>query len=417
MSILGNAKNPPARRVAFVIHDLNTWGGHDRSTLEIARRVSHFHPVDVYAYTLQDPQGLEAWGDVRFKPIKPHFKRPVFFKISWFFAANLPRLNIIPFIKGEPRPLVHTTGACALGADVIQVQFVNAAWNSKLKVLPPEVCAPPHARGRGKLETRLRKTYQDFMMNYGIYAERELYVKDKNYIAIAHSVAKELEEHFGIRDHVHVIHHGVDSEIFKPAETEGEIRDRAKRRAELKIAAEDVVISFVGAYERKGLAIAIRALAEIKLELRKNVKLLAVGGGSEAGFRELAQSLGVSENVIFVGHQKQIVPYYQIADLFLLPTLYEPFGLVVLEAMACGLAPIVSRIAGASELIKDGESGKLIEDPTDPKEIARLLEPWVENGALRKKAAFHARKVALGRSWDQVAREYSAVFSKLLGTS
>src|SRR5688572_22333216 len=95
------------RRLAFVIHDMNSWGGHDRSTMEIARRLSHRWPVDVVAFTLNDPQGLGAWGDVRFHRVSPDLNRPALAKFTYFFAGSWPHLRLLPRFRGEPAPLVH----------------------------------------------------------------------------------------------------------------------------------------------------------------------------------------------------------------------------------------------------------------------------------------------------------------------
>src|SRR4051812_40199724 len=95
--------NPQQRPLAFVIHDLNSWGGHDRSTLEIARRISHRFPVDIYSFTLNDPKGLQAWGNngrnVRFHKIRPNFDHPVFAKLALFHAATLAPLRVGPRLR------------------------------------------------------------------------------------------------------------------------------------------------------------------------------------------------------------------------------------------------------------------------------------------------------------------------------
>ncbi|MCM2322547.1 MAG: glycosyltransferase family 4 protein [Oligoflexia bacterium] len=409
--------SPSQRPLAFVIHDLNPWGGHDRSTLEIARRLSHRWPVEIYAFSLADPEGLGRWGKVRFHRIQPDPKRPMAARIGWFHAATLAPLRVLPRLRGRPVPLVHATGACALASDVVQVQFVNAAWEARQRELPEDVCARPYSRGASGLATRARRFYYDSLLRYNLAVERRVYSRNKTYIAIARSVAEELRIHFGITEHVHVIHHGVDSERFCPATGEKLAAERAALRARLGIAEDEIVALFVGAYERKGLAVAIDALGLLVPEARAKVRLLAVGGGATEGFLARARALGVEERVLLHGPTKDIAAFYRAAEIFVLPTLYEPFGLVIIEAMASGLAPLVSRLAGGSELLEDGKSGSLIEDPADAREVARRWSELLANPALRRKMAAESRGIAEARSWDRVADEYAAVLAPLLGGS
>ena len=190
--------------------------------------------------------------------------------------------------------------------------------------------------------------------------------------------------------------------------------EREELRTRLGVQPKEVLVAFVGAYERKGLACAIDSVAKLGAEARSKVKLMAVGAGAEEGFRARARALGIEKQVLLVGHTKDVPAYYRASDVFLLPTLYEPFGLVILEAMACGLAPIVSELAGASELIGENESGLLIRNPADVSEIARLLERVVLDEELRRNLGEGARRVAVARSWDRVAEEYAAVLGPLL---
>lgn len=402
------------RPLAFVIHDLNPWGGHDRSTLEVVRRLSHHWPVDVYAYSLVDPEGAGRWGKVRFHRIAPNLHRPVAARLAWFYGATLPPLRIFPALRRGPRPLIHATGTCSLVSDVVQVQFVSSAWEKRQAQLPEDVCARPFLRGKSGPAAWARKSYHNLLLSHNVASERRVYTKDKTYIAIARSVAEELREHFGIKDRVHVIHHGVDSTQFRPAETPEERDSRERIRAEAGVGEDELMILFVGAYERKGLAVAIDALAKLSPEARRKAKLVAVGGGAAAGFEARAREFGVGDQVRLLGHRKEIPEFYRAADIFVLPTLYEPFGLVIIEALASGLPSVISRLAGASELVTDGVSASLIENPESADEVARRLERLLLDPTLRLSMGRAARQVAEARSWDRVADEYAAALDPLL---
>jgi len=405
------------RRLGFAIHDLNSWGGQDRSVMEIARRLSRRFDVDIFSYSLNDPLGQESWGvGTRFHSIRPYLQKPFVTKMGIFYGATLPHMILGPMLKGERRPLIHATGTCSLLADVVQIQFIAATWEEEQKkiLLNPaarRAYSPPFARGANGAKARALGFYHQALNRYDIWKEHQFYQSDKTYIVIARRLAEEMKNHFGITKKIHVIHHGVDSEQFRPATTSADFDGRKALRAQWRVREDESVAIFVGAYERKGLAPTIEALASLSEAHRKKVRLVAVGDGAVSGFEDLARELGVAEQVVFIQHQKDVAPYYRAADFFILPTFYEPFGLVILEAMASGLAPLVSRGAGASELIEDGNSGLLIQDPVDARAIASQIGRWITKPDERKRVGEAARAIAVARSWDRVADEYANVLN------
>jgi UDP-glucose:(heptosyl)LPS alpha-1,3-glucosyltransferase len=401
---------PPVRRLAFVVHELHSWGGHDRSTLEIAKRLSRRWGVDVYSFRLEDEAGMDGWGDVRFHRIRPDLRHPALLRFTWFFGASWLSLRL--GARGGRPPLRHATGACSLVSDVVQVQFVNAEWARRARSLPPRLFRHPRARGGG-LSAAL-DAYHRVLLGYNVAVERRLYSRDKTYIAIADGVRRELETHFGLEGRVRVIRHGVDANAFRPAESEADRAGRAALRARLGIGEDEIVFLLVGAFERKGLAVAIEALAALPAEARRRARLLAVGEGGADAFKARAAELGVGDRLTLAGPTREVAAWYRAADAFVLPTFYEPFGLVILEAMASGLAPVVSADSGAAELIRDGESGILLADPRDPRQAAAALERILRQDGLRRGLGARARDAARARSWDVVAGEYAEVLGPLL---
>jgi len=120
----------------------------------------------------------------------------------------------------------------------------------------------------------------------------------------------------------------------------------------------------------------------------------------------------VEKRVVFTGPTEQSWKYYAASDIFLLPTLYEPFGLVILEAMAAGLPVLVSREAGAAELVRDGTDALLLEDAGDVDEIAGKLELLLEDAGLRKRLGEEARRTALCHTWARVAQRTVKVYQR-----
>lgn len=407
----GSAEPATGRRLVLVIHHMNSWGGQERCTLEVARRLSHRWPVDIYAFTLEGSDLSEGWGDVRFHKIRPHVEHPELLRSICFYAATVPSLWVARC--GEQKALIHAAGACSLVSDIVQVHYVHSAWKARRANLPEHLRLPARAISKGGLGTSLRMAYDQVLLEFNVFTERITFGRGKTYIAISECVARELREYLGIEDRVHVIHHGVDPHQFHPVdeETRGD-RDRIRR--ECGIQPDEVVAVFVGAYDRKGLATAVEALALIPRANIPRLKLMAIGGGDKERYVSLARRCGVEERIILAGHRKDVARYYRAGDLFLFPTLYEPFGMVILEAMASGLPPVVSRLAGAAELIEGGVSGMLLEDPSDPKEIAAALGPLIADEKARVEMGSRARAAVADRTWDRVAWEYGRVLEPLM---
>ena len=137
---------------------------------------------------------------------------------------------------------------------------------------------------------------------------------------------------------------------------------RQEIRSALAMAPEEMVLVFValGHFERKGLPLVLEALRELG-ELP--VRLLVVGGnhGAVAEYQERAKALGISHRVRFEGMQHDLRRYYWAADAFILPSCYEVFPLVALEAAAAGLPLLVTKVNGVEEILRDGYNGVEIE--------------------------------------------------------
>ena len=125
-------------------------------------------------------------------------------------------------------------------------------------------------------------------------------------------------------------------------------------RASLGFAPDVPLFLFVGSgFERKGLAVALKALARLP-----QGNLLVIGRDRHvARYQRLADDLGLAARVQFLGALPDVRPYYGAADALVLPTLYDPFPNVALEAMACGLPVVTSTTSGAAELIANGHNG------------------------------------------------------------
>jgi glycosyltransferase involved in cell wall biosynthesis len=158
---------------------------------------------------------------------------------------------------------------------------------------------------------------------------------------------------------------------------------REDRRTELG-AGTRPLIGFVGQIvPRKGVTTLLRAMRSV-IDRRPDVWLVVVGcappddGTYEAECRSLAGQLGISANVHFVGYRRDVPAWMRTFDVFALPTRSEPFGKVVIEAMAAGAPVVASRVGGIPEIVTRPELGTLI-DPDDDNALARAILEFLEN--------------------------------------
>ncbi|MBX6422818.1 glycosyltransferase family 4 protein [Thermosulfurimonas sp. F29] len=181
-----------------------------------------------------------------------------------------------------------------------------------------------------------------------LWLERESLRQARRVIANSRLVARQVGEYYpGVAEKVEVIYNGVDLERFNPSVR----RFRAGVRRELGLSEEDRVLLFAGSdWRRKGLPLLLSALEK----LPETVKLVVAGG----------KRLGKRERVYYLGPVREIEKLYGAADLFVLPTRYDPFANVVLEALACGLPVITTPENGAAELIREGITGYICPQDT-----------------------------------------------------
>ena len=123
-----------------------------------------------------------------------------------------------------------------------------------------------------------------------------------------------------------------------------------------------------------------------------------------------------NRRIFFLGYRKDLDLIMRNSDVFIFPTRYEPFSLVILEAMASGLPVITSKpdFCGAAELIEDGVNGFLMKENTDPYELADIIINLYKNPSLRKRIGENARKTALKYTWENMAKKYEKLYMEIL---
>jgi UDP-glucose:(heptosyl)LPS alpha-1,3-glucosyltransferase len=226
-------------------------------------------------------------------------------------------------------------------------------------------------------------------------------------------VRDEIKARFAIApEKLHVIYNGVDLERFHPI-ADNEFRNEMRSR--LGIDAEARVLLFLGSgFFRKGLTTALRALAKSS----SNVFLVIVGRDKRAQrYQEIARDLGVDERCRFAGAVEDPLPFYAMADGFILPTLYDPFPNAVIEALACGLPVLTSTACGARDVIVDQQNGWLAESMDDAT-LGDQIRSFGELDAKNlERMQIAARATATGFDVALMGSRLFALYRELLSSS
>ena len=224
----------------------------------------------------------------------------------------------------------------------------------------------------------------------------------KMFVAVSARVSADLQRHYHVpASRIRVIPNGIDVERFQPDPIA-----RQTIRQEFGIPDDARLIVFVGhEFRRKGLAPAIGALER----LGGNARLLVVGSDNPAPYRKLAVTAG--DRLLFAGPRHDMAAIYAAADALVLPTSYETFSLVCMEAMACGAPAFATRVGGIEDYLQDGINGYTI--TLDPQDIASKLELAFSDEALLARLRHGARATALNYRWDEIAAKYIELMTEI----
>lgn len=224
------------------------------------------------------------------------------------------------------------------------------------------------------------------------------------------------------------IMNGVDTRVFNPGvrEERQRVRDEldqqfgsgrsissASSHAAADLTDDGPLLVFASMdFRRKGLDSLLMAIARMK---NRDARLLVLGDGDIRGYTSKANALGLESRVHFAGRQASIQRYYGAADLFVLPTIYEPFPNVNLEAMACGTPVITTATAGGADIIEPEKNGYLIPDPWAVNGLAEQIDHHLSLSATAKMSmSDHCWQTAAKLRIEDNARQVAHVFDEVL---
>ena len=360
------------------------------------------HRIDIFT-RLQDPAGtqqLQLYENVRLIHLP---------------AGNngaMATLALYPYLGEFSRQLEEFRAAEGLHYDLIHSHYwlsgqvgrwLQDRWQVPHIVMFHTLGALKNLTVQEEQESELR-----------IATERELVQTCQRILAATEREKEHLLRYYGARvDKIGVVPCGVNLELFHPM-------DKKTARRELGFADDEAMVLFVGRLSPiKGADRLLHAMPH--LARRNGVRLVIIGGDdgqtpASQNLQRLSWELGLQEAVVFVGrveHEK-LPPYYCAADVVVLPSRYETFGLVALEALASGTPVVATPVGAMDSLIRQAESGEVVADGS-PYRLAAGIDRFLAKRLNGGVSAAAIRATVGGFSWSRVAsavvREYAMLLS------
>ena len=210
-----------------------------------------------------------------------------------------------------------------------------------------------------------------------------------------------------------VIHSGVDLQRFSKG-----AKQRTEKRKELGFSPHSLVVGYVGwLIPIKGVTYLVNAMAKIVEQHPKSL-LVLVGKGDDKGeeeikLKEQVERAGLADKVRFLGWRPDVDEIMGCFDIFVLPSLNEGMGRVLVEAMAAGLPIVASRVGGIPDLVKHGENGLLV-PPADTSALEKAISALLQDGARRKRMGKAGKKMCGPYSAEAMVEQIDVLYTELL---
>ena len=383
-------------RLCVVTHHLTRTDGQGRINAEVVATLAAARAatVDVVA-SVVDPE-IAALPGVTWHRVAPPDRLPTaLLRQQWFgWAARraVLRLPNRPDVLQLNGGIVH-----GLACDVNVANFVHADW----------LRSPFHPAADW---TSAGATYQRAFTQLNVGWERRAFARARRVVALSDTVRNALAGPVGIAPaKIVVIHPGVDPGQFRPLAV-GEVN---RLRAELGLGPTAFLVMFVGDIRspRKNLDLVLRALPRLPAD----VHVAVAGTADHSPYPALATELGVAGRAHFLGRRTTDLPtLMRGADLFAFPSHYDPFALVVTEAMASGVPPVTAPTVGASAVIRSGVDGVVLDSPTDLDGLIATVAGLHADPAGRAAMAVAARTTAERLTWAAMAGRYERLYRDLI---
>ncbi|WP_310487781.1 glycosyltransferase family 4 protein [Chamaesiphon sp. VAR_69_metabat_338] len=379
-------------KICIVTHCVIRGDGQGRVNYEVAgEALRQGHQLTLIASAIspelaQHPQ--VTWIPIIVKQIPTELLRNVLFSLK---SLAWLRQHQAEF------DVVKVNGAIAsVRSDVNAVHFVHSSWWK----------SPFHVWHQRR---DLYGAYQWLYTALNAYWEKTAFDRAKLVVVVSEKVKQEVLA-IGIPEHrIRVIANGVDLEEFAPNLVDSPL-ERLRQRQQLGLPEDVPLALFVGdiRISRKNLDTILRALVNVP-QLH-----LAIAGAPDGRnfYPHLANELGLNNRVHFLGFRSDVAALMQSADMFVFPSRYEPFGLVLLEAMAYQLPVITATSTGAADIVTP-ECGFVLTDPNNVQALGSALDRLTGDTVASHKMGKAARLVAKQYSWTNMADSYMELFREV----
>lgn len=330
-------------QLAFALFHYFPYGGLERDMLSVARVCqARGHTITIFTGDWQGdkPVGINI-VELPTKGLSNHARARNFVALLHERLPDLPNATLIGFNKMP-------------GLDVYYAA---------------DICFAAKAFGERSFFYRLTSRCREYLaLEKSVFepqSNTEILMIAKAQIAVYQRYYKTPDER------LHLLPPGIRRECVMPSDYAAQ---REQVRAQFSLPADALQILFVGSdYQRKGLDRALRGIAALNQSLRQRVRLWVAGQDKAASFINLARTLGIEQQVSFLGARDDIPQLMWGSDLLIHPAYSEAAGLVLLEAMVAGLPVIASRICGHAHYIADYTMGATLNDPITPDEVADAM--------------------------------------------
>jgi glycosyltransferase involved in cell wall biosynthesis len=374
-----------SRKIALFVHDLFLEIGHSNALIETIRNLppSQVDEIVVVAYSSDNLNKLFSdldcpvrWVKVPFPYITPVLLKVIFFHLwSWFYTL---------FFLQEYYKI--GVGIAAIGMDLVNIQFIHRQWNALyFSMLKPK---------------GVKYLYKRALFSYYAIVENIVFRSDKTkFLSLSQFINDYCQKEFRVDSRqIKTIYSGINLETFSPSKLQRSELFSGLLREYPTLKGLDIdrpIYLFVGAFERKGLAQILK-----KLEFVDRAQLIVIGKPEAYG----DFSLDAPFDIFYIEFTKQLPLFYSLADAFVFASVYEPFGLVIIEAAAMGCELFVTRESvGAVELLEGLEGIHVYENS----ETFQILP--IRPLSLNRREQYRNDRLNRLRqyTWSQTGRELS----------
>jgi glycosyltransferase involved in cell wall biosynthesis len=384
-------------RLAVISPFIDKRHGTERRVAESLNRTAELFEIHVYSQHVEDLDlSRIIWHRI------PAIPGPHLLNYLWWFMANHLWRAWDKWFRNLRHDLVYSPGINCLDADAISVHIMFAEL---LRRNLPAMRFRDHS-----MLAWPRLLHRHLYYRLIVKLERRIYPNPKiDLNVISQRVSDGLQELYGREGSSPIVHCGLDGEVFNP-KRRLELREAARREFHLD-AGQFTLLLIGNDWRNKGLLVLLEAMDRLR-ELP--LQLLVVGQDDPSPYGSIIRAKSLAGRIHFLPLRKDVEFYYAASDIYVGPSKEDALPLPPAEAMACGLPVIVTTKCGVSEIIVDGESGLIMQDPYDADDLATKIRQLYEDAPLRQRLSEKAAETARQYTWERSAREFGELLLQTL---